>query len=209
MQSPHRFDLRAAAPMTRSLALLLTAVSLSACADKPEAQSQPVTLVAQPTSINAILLAMTQHDKALSERPLCPLSIVGNQGIYVSRTDDNSSHKHQAWIEQGYFTQQSVSQSQFKLIPTQRYVEILSHATNADSPTPRICLGTAHLSTLTNLRQLNPDKLMADAPLTPTLDAWVTPEIMELFGPSRNHPVYVSLTLIFPRSGDTWTVERL
>lgn len=159
--------------------------------------------------MKATLLAVAQTDETLRERPFCPLSIVGKQGIYVSRADYASSEKYQAWIQQQYFTRQTVSQSQFKLIPTTRYLQILNHATNPTSPTPRICLGTAHLKALTNLRQINPDKFMADAPLTPTLDAWVTPEIMRLFGPARNHPVYVPLTLVFLRSGDTWTMERL
>lgn len=195
--------------------LLLTALCLSACAGKSETQRQQTQTVtpkaATPSapSMKATLLAVAQTDETLRERPFCPLSIVGKQGIYVSKADYNSSEKYQAWIQQEYFTQQTVSQSQFKLIPTPRYLEILNHATNPASPTPRICLGTAHLKALTNLRQINPDKFMADAPLTPTLAAWVTPEIMKLFGPSRNHPVYVPLTLIFLRNGDTWTVERL
>lgn len=74
---------------------------------------------------------------------------------------------------------------------------------------PHAVFFPANPDQMTWLRQINPDKFMADAPLTPTLDAWVTPEVMRLFGPSRNHPVYVPLTLIFLRSGDTWTVERL
>lgn len=198
-------------PMMRLCSVLVTTLCLSACATKPEAQQQtatPVTAAASPPSMKATLLAVAQTDATLCERPFCPISTVSKRVIRMSQAEYNGNDKFQAWVEQGYFTRTPISQSSFTLTPTPRYLEVLSHATNPDSLTPRICLGTARLSALSNLRQLNPDKFMAEAPLTPTLDPWVTPEIMKLFGPARNHPVYVPVTLIFLRSGDTWTVER-
>lgn len=187
--------------------LLLTTLSLCARSTKSEAQPQgtiaPKAATASTPSMKDTLLAVAQTVATLRECPFLPLFSIRKNGTSVSRTDYTSSEKYQTWIQQGYFTRRTVSPSQFKLLPTRRYLDILSHARSSDSPTRRICLGTARLSALTNLRQLDPDKFTANAPLPPTLTAWVTPEIMQLFGPYRNCPAYVPATLIFLRSGDT------
>lgn len=212
MKSIHRFHL-CTGPGTRWRFLLLATLYLSACSTKPEAQSQqPVkaakTITTQ-SSMKATLLKVIQQDPSLGTRPFCPLSIVGKQGITISRIDYDGSEKYQAWVEKDYFISKPISQSAVTLLPTQRYLDVLSHATNPASPTPRVCLGTSQITGLANLRQINPTKFMAGATLTPTLAPWVTPEIMKLFGPARNHPIYVPLDVVFLRDGDTWTVERL
>ncbi|MFK7604212.1 hypothetical protein ACI3L1_18610 [Deinococcus sp. SM5_A1] len=192
---------------------LLAMLCLPSCATKPEAQSrQPVEvaeITAPQSSMKATLLAVIQKDLSLGTRPFCPLTVVGKQGITISRIDYEGSEKYQAWVEKEYFTRKEISKSAFTLVPTQRYLDVLSHATNPVSPTPRVCLGTSQITALANLRQINPTKFMAGATLTPTLAPWVTPEIMKLFGPARNHPIYVPLDVVFLRNGNTWTVERL
>ena len=211
MKSSHHFHPRTGTnPQWRSLVLIT--LCLSACSTKPEAQSQPVKTADATTtqsSMKATLLAVIQQDPSLGTRPFCPLTIVGKQGITISRIDYDSSEKYQAWVDQGYFAAKAISKSAFTLVPTPRYLDVLSHATNPVSPTPRVCLGTSQITALANLRQINPTKFMAGATLTPTLAPWVTPEIMKLFGPARNHPIYVPLDVVFLRNGDTWTVERL
>lgn len=118
--------------------LVLTTLSLCACSTRSDAQPQRTVASGAATtstpSMKDTLLAVAQRDATLRERLLCTLR---KNGTSVSRTDSTSSEKDQAWIQQGYFTRQTVRPSQFKLLPTQRYLDILSHATNPDSPTPR------------------------------------------------------------------------
>lgn len=121
--------------------LLLTTLAWWSRRTKTDAQPQrtvaPGAATTSTPSMKDTLLAVAQTDATLRERPLCPLCTLRKNGTPVSSTDYTSSEKYQAWIQQGYFTRQTVSPSQFKLLPTQRYLDILSHATNPDSPTPR------------------------------------------------------------------------
>lgn len=213
MPFPYRFHPRAeAAPVTRSCTLLLTALRVSAWSAKSVPQSHPFTSVAKSTpalSMKTTLLAVAQQHQALREQPFFGIFTASKRVIRMSGAEYNGNEKYQERGEKADFTRTPISPSSFTLTPTSRFPNVLSHATNADSLTPRICPGPAPLSALTSLRQINPDKFMAGGTLTPTLDAWIMPEIMRLSGPSRNHPAYVLPTLIFLRNNDARTVERL
>lgn len=37
---------------------------------------------------------------------------------------------------------------------------------------------------------------------------WATPEVVKIFGPSRNAPVYVPRSLVFYKRGEHWEGER-
>ncbi|MBB5293392.1 hypothetical protein E5F05_00555 (plasmid) [Deinococcus metallilatus] len=192
-------------PLFFALTLLLTACP----AKQAVTQESPSAAPAQKTGdgIKDTLLKAAQTKPSTSERTFCTVSIftAAPTKISASSYEDDQT---QAAIKAGYFAVTDLGNGQYKVTPTAKYQALLQHARIDTYGIPRFCFGKSRLTSLSNLRQAAPDKYLADGKLTLEPEVWATREVLAAFGPTRNDPSHVPLSLVFYKSGDTWEAEK-
>lgn len=192
------------------LPLSFTPTLLStACPAKQTTQASPdpASAPASEGGIKATLLQAAQAKPATSERTFCVPSVFTAEPTTLN-TSPYENGKTQTAIRTGYFTVTVLGGGQYRLMPTGKYRELLQHARLNDSGIPRFCFGPSRLTALTNLQQAAPNKYLAQGKLTLEPEAWVTPEVLAAFGPTRNDPSQVPLSLVFYKEGDAWEAEK-
>ncbi|GAA5534121.1 hypothetical protein [Deinococcus aluminii] len=198
--------------MNKSLPTLFFALTLllTACpAKQTTAQESPDAASAQSNEggIKDTLLKAAQTKPSTSERTFCTISIYTSEPTKIgasSYEDDRT----QAAIKAGFFTAVDLGNGQYKVTPTAKYRDLLQHARIDTYGNPRFCFGKSRLTSLSNLRQAAPDKYLADGKLTLEPETWATPEVLAAFGPGRNAPSHVPLSLVFYKKGDAWEAEK-
>lgn len=169
--------------------------------------AKPDTPVKPADTLKETLIAAARQQPATSQSKPCLFMPFGNRGtdaitLYVY----NKNPFYAEAVEAGYFTTQTGPP--FRLKTTPKYDELMSHSTNADSHTPKLCVGTSYLQTLNSVRQLSPDKYSASGVLKLTPEPWATPEMLKLFGGGSQGPLGREISLIFRRVDGTWQAER-
>lgn len=202
------------------LLLLSTVLIVMTGCQKNQTQTvaQPSTGQAAPIPANAtrqddikaVLLQTAQAKKSVAEGKFCNLVVFADrpEKIQDSSFQDEMYHYQEA-VEKGYFTASGQGSGMVKMTPTPKFLALLQHGRIDESGLyTTFCYGKTKITDLTSIRQANPTKYTAGGVMTLQPEEWATPEVVRLFGPSRNDPVYVPRSLVFYKEGDTWEVER-